>query len=60
MKNNAKEDLKDMQEVKKQKEEQELSKEDMATWEPGNGVKKKEKNKSDIWSQIQQEGGKSV
>ena len=48
MKNNAKEDLKDMQEVKKQKEEQELSKEDMATWEPGNGVKKKEENKSGI------------
>ncbi len=50
MKNDATEDLKDTQEIKKQKEEQKRTKEEMATWELGKGIKKKEGNKNGIRS----------
>ena len=50
MKNDLTEDLKDTQEIKKQKEEQKRTKEEMATWEFGKGIKKKEGNKNDVRS----------
>ncbi len=50
MKNDLTEDLKDTQEIKKQKDEQKRTKEEMATWEFGKGIKKKEGNKNGIRS----------
>ncbi len=50
MRNDATEDLKDTQEIKKQKEEQKRTKEEMTTWELGKGIKKKEGNKNGIRS----------
>lgn len=51
MKNDLIEDLKDSQEIEKQKEEQKerkQPKEDMATWEFGKGVNKKKVNESGL------------
>ena len=50
MKNDLTEDLKDAKEIKKQKEEQKRTKEEMATWELGKGIKKKEGNKNGLRS----------
>lgn len=42
MKNEIAEDIKDIQEIKRQKQERENSKEGMSDWEFGKGVKEKE------------------
>ena len=53
MKNDLFEDMKDAQEIKKQKEEQKKSNETMSTWEFGKGIKKnKESDKNGIQSKV--------
>ncbi len=42
------EDAKDLQDIKKQKEEYKNKKIEMSTWEFGKGVKKKEKDKNHV------------
>jgi len=54
MKNDLSEDMKDVQKIKKLKDEQKKSNEQMSTWEFGKGMKKnKEGNNNDIRSKIQ-------
>lgn len=38
------EDFKDLQEIRKQKNEQKMKKEEMATWKPNKGLEKEVKN----------------
>lgn len=52
MKNDISEDLKDSQEIKKQKEEQKRSKEEMATWEFGKGLVKREGNNRGVHRKV--------
>mgnify|MGYP000029401740 CR=1 FL=1 len=44
------EDFKDLQEIQKQKTDQKIKKEEMATWTPGKGLNKEVKN--DVRSKI--------
>ena len=48
MKDDLMEDMKDAQEIKKQKEERRRTKEEMATWEFGKGVNKKKGEKGSV------------
>ena len=50
MKNDLLEDLKDIQEVKKQKAEQQRLKEEMSNWEFGKGITKQKDRKQDVRS----------
>ena len=53
MKNDLFEDMKDVQEIKRQKEEQKNSGEQMSTWEFGKGLKKyKEGDKNGVQSKV--------
>ncbi len=53
MKNELLEDIRDLQDIKKQKEKRERAKEEMTTWEFGIGPLNKKDNNSDVPSQIQ-------
>ncbi|MBL1261951.1 MAG: hypothetical protein COB33_015690 [Thiotrichaceae bacterium] len=48
MKNEMEEDFKDLQDIKKQKKEQQDSNEQMSDWEFGKGVKEKEVKRHDV------------
>ncbi len=50
MENNLKENYKDLQNIEKQKKEQKNSKEKMANWEFGKGIKEKKVEKRDLRS----------
>jgi len=50
MNDEAIEDAKDLQDIKKQKEEYKNEKTEMSTWEFGKGLKKKEKDKDYVRS----------
>jgi len=53
MKNDLFEDMKDVQEIKRQKEEQKKSSDKMSTWEVGKGLKNnKDGDKNGIRSKI--------
>lgn len=48
MKNEIAEDIKDVQEIRRQKQEKGNSKEEMSDWEFGKGVKEKEVKDRDV------------
>lgn len=48
MKTDLMEDIKDSQEIRRQKEEQKRSNEEMAKWEFGKGLVKNKDNKTDV------------
>lgn len=48
MSNNPAEDLKDAQEIKRQKQEQKLSNEEMSKWEFGKGLIKSKDDKKNV------------
>ena len=48
MKNEAYEDIRDSQEIKKLKEEQKRTSEDMATWKPGQGLSTTQDGKKNV------------
>lgn len=52
MRNDIHEDLKDAQEIAKQKREQRLSREKMGTWEFGKGIKKEKDSTTSVRDKV--------